>query len=243
MNHELLIDNVTVSYNRIPAVHHVSVVMRCGTCVGLVGPNGAGKSTFIKAVAGLLPLETGSIRVTGHGDADGRHAIAYVPQREAVDWDFPITVRALIEMGRYPHVGFWRAFRDDDHAVTREAMAVMELDALADRQIKALSGGQQQRAFLARAWAQKADIYLLDEPFTGLDNTSKTAFARALHKLRDLGKLIIVSHHALSEVPDLFDRVLLMNGELVAYGETASTFTEENLRQTFETRVFTGTHS
>ncbi len=240
MNHELVIKDLTVSYNRIPAVHHLNVTMACGSAVGLLGPNGAGKTTLLKAIAGLLPRETGTIRLIGHDDA--RYPVAYVPQREAVDWDFPITVRALAEMGRYSELGLWRRFGAKDHAIVEEALRVTELEALADRQIKALSGGQQQRAFLARAWAQQADIYLLDEPFTGLDKNAQEAFAGALNKLRAAGKLIIASHHDLNSVPRLFDRVLLINGELVACGGTAEVFTEENIRKTFATKIFSGHH-
>jgi len=240
VNHELVIKDLTVSYNRIPAVHHLNVTMACGSAVGLLGPNGAGKTTLLKAIAGLLPRETGTIRLIGHDDA--RYPVAYVPQREAVDWDFPITVRALAEMGRYSELGLWKRFGPKDAALVDEALHVTELEALADRQIKALSGGQQQRAFLARAWAQQADIYLLDEPFTGLDKNAQESFAGALNKLRAAGKLIIASHHDLNSVPRLFDRVLLINGELVAAGETAATFTEENIRKTFATKIFSGHH-
>ncbi len=243
MSHHLILRDLTVSFNRIPAVHHFNVELACGSCVGLLGPNGAGKTTLIKAIAGLLPRETGTIEFQGHAvsgsNVQGK-ALAYVPQREAVDWDFPITVRGLVEMGRYPELGWWRRFQKSDHAIVTEALRVMDLEPFADRQISALSGGQQQRAFLARAWAQRSDIYLLDEPYTGLDKNAARAFSTALHELRAHGKLIIVSHHNLSDVPDLFDHVLLMNGELVAFGPTKTTFTESNIDQAFTTKVFTG---
>lgn len=244
MNHQLVIKDLTVSYNRIPAVHHLDVTLDGGSCVGLLGPNGAGKTTLLKAIAGLLPRETGNIEVRRREDkgSTGR-AIAYVPQREAVDWDFPITVRALAEMGRYPALGWWKQFSPADHTLVEEALRVTELEALADRQIKALSGGQQQRAFLARAWAQQADIYLLDEPFTGLDKNARDAFSVALRRLRDAGKLIIASHHDLTSVPDLFDHVLLINGELVAAGPTSDVFTEATIARTFTTKIFTRAHT
>ncbi len=243
MSHHLLLDDVTVSFNRIPAVHHFTVELACGSCVGLIGPNGAGKTTLIKAIAGLLPLETGRIEFRGHEVTTGNNpgkAIAYVPQREAVDWDFPITVRGLVEMGRYPALGWWKSFAARDRAVVEEALRVLDLEPFADRQIKALSGGQQQRAFLARAWAQQADIYLLDEPYTGLDKNARIAFTEALHHLRSLGKLIIVSHHDMNDVPAIFDHVLLINGELVACGPTETTFTPEIIESAFTTRVFAG---
>jgi ABC-type Mn2+/Zn2+ transport system ATPase subunit len=239
MNHDLIIEDLTVSYHRIPAVHHLSVRLKSGSCTGLLGPNGAGKTTLLKALAGLLPIETGSIRFKGHEVTDGR-LITYMPQREAVDWDFPITVRGLAEMGRYSVLGAWKPFGARDAAVVEEAIRIAELEALADRQIKALSGGQQQRAFLARAWAQEAGIYLLDEPFSGLDKNASAALAKAIHRLRDSQKLVIVSHHNLADAGALFDHVLILNGELVAFGETKQTLIGTNIDHAFSTRIFSG---
>lgn len=239
MSHRLLIEDLTVSYNRIPAIHHVNAELPCGSCVGLLGPNGAGKTTLLKAIAGLLPIETGRITLDKHAQG---HAVAYVPQRERVDWDFPITVRGLVEMGRFQSVGAWGAFRAKDAEAVEESLNLCDLAALADRQISALSGGQQQRAFLARAWAQKADVYLLDEPFTGLDRNSTAAFAKALDHLRRADKLVIASHHDLKSVAALFDTVLLLNGELVASGPVTDTFTPANIERTYGTGVFSGHH-
>ena len=230
------IRNLTVSYHRIPAVHHLSAHLEAGSCVGIIGPNGAGKTTLLKAIAGLLPVETGTVDT-------GRQPIAYVPQREAVDWDFPITVRALAEMGRYGALGPWRRFTDADHHVVDDALKVTELESLAGRQIKALSGGQQQRAFLARALAQEAGVYLLDEPFNGLDANARHTFAGALARLCERGKLVLASHHDLASVPELFDKVLILNGELVACGPTAEAFNDASLRAAFSTPVFAGTGS
>ncbi|MEI8293483.1 MAG: metal ABC transporter ATP-binding protein [bacterium] len=241
MSHKLHLEDVTVSYNRIPAVHHLDATLCCGSCVALLGPNGAGKTTLLKAIAGLLPLETGRIAFRGHQlEGTSGREIAYVPQREAVDWDFPITVRGLVEMGRYPALGKWRRFGAEDEAAVDEALHICDLEDLADRQISALSGGQQQRAFLARAWAQKADIYLLDEPFTGLDRNAVDAFAQALRRLREAGKLVMASHHDLKNVEELFDHILLLNGELVACGPTAEAFTKENLDRAYAVHVFSG---
>ena len=241
MSHKLHLEDVTVSYNRIPAVHHLSATLSCGSCVALLGPNGAGKTTLLKAIAGLLPLETGRIEFRGHQlEGTSGREIAYVPQREAVDWDFPITVRGLVEMGRYPALGTWRRFGASDHAAVEEALHICDLEDIADRQISALSGGQQQRAFLARAWAQKADIYLLDEPFTGLDRNAVEAFAQAMRRLREAGKLIMASHHDLKSVEALFDQILLLNGELVACGPTAEAFTKDNLDRAYAVHVFSG---
>lgn len=243
MSHHLVIKDLTVSFNRIPAIHHINLTLGCSSCVGLLGPNGAGKSTLLKAIAGLLPLETGQIEFRDHEEEDndppGR-SIAYVPQRESVDWDFPVTVRGLVEMGRYPALGVWKTFRAEDHKIVNEALEIMELREYADRQISALSGGQQQRVFLARAWAQQAAIYLLDEPCTGLDRNARRAFIATLHTLRKAGKLIISSHHELGDVADIFDQVILINGELVACGETSTTFTPENTERTFDMKAFSG---
>jgi ABC-type Mn2+/Zn2+ transport system ATPase subunit len=241
MSHHLHLEDVTVSYNRIPAVHHLNATLTCGSCIALLGPNGAGKTTLLKAIAGLLPLETGRIEFCGHQlEGTSGSEIAYVPQREVVDWDFPITVRGLVEMGRYPALGKWRRFGPGDHAAVDEALHICDLEDLSDRQISALSGGQQQRAFLARAWAQKADIYLLDEPFTGLDRNAVEAFAQAMRRLREAGKLIMASHHDLKSVEALFDHILLLNGELVACGPTAEAFTKVNLDRTYAVHVFSG---
>lgn len=239
MSHTLTLSDLTVSYNRIPAVHHLSVALHCGTCVALIGPNGAGKTTLLKAIAGLLPIETGKVELGSHGSTASDRAIAYVPQREHVDWDFPVTVRGLVEMGRFGAVGmFGRFMKTDDEAVD-EALRICDLTELASRQISELSGGQQQRAFLARAWAQQAHVYLLDEPFTGLDQNAQRAFGAALRKLREAGKLVIASHHDLASVESLFDEVLIINGELVACGPLAAAFTPENIEKAYGTHVFT----
>ena len=241
MSRKLVLENVTVSYNRIPAVHHLTAKVESSSCVALLGPNGAGKTTLLKAVAGLLPLETGEISFDGElFGGDGKRSVAYVPQREAVDWDFPVTVRGLVEMGRFSVLGNWRRFGAADDAAIVEALRVCDLEDLADRQISALSGGQQQRAFLARAWAQQADIYLLDEPFTGLDRNATNAFAQAMGRLREAGKLVIASHHDLKSVESLFDHILLLNGELVASGSTGEAFTKENLDRAYAVHVFSG---
>lgn len=239
----LELDNVTVSYGRIPAVHHLSVVLPCGSCVALLGPNGAGKTTLLKAIAGLMRIESGGIRFRGRAlrnEAPGTHSIAYLPQREQVDWDFPITLRGMVEMGRYPKLGPFRGFGKEDARLVDEALRLMDLESLAHRQIRALSGGQQQRAFLARAWAQQADIYLLDEPFTGLDRNASAALTHLLHTLRGHDKLVLASHHHLGGVPEIFDRVLILNGELIAAGPTAEAFSEEIIDKAFSVDVFTG---
>jgi len=237
----LCIEDLTVSYHRIPAIHHLTLRLEAAQCVGLFGPNGAGKSTLLKAIAGLVPLETGRILIDGSDHVNGaKRAIAYLPQRDAVDWDFPLTVEGLVEMGRYPHVGPLRSFSLKDREVVREALDLFELGPIAKRQIKALSGGQQQRAFLARSWAQEARIYLLDEPFAGLDRTGFSALAGALHEMKRCGKLLLVSHHALGDARALFDTAALLNGELISCGPTGTTLSEQNLECAYGTAVYSG---
>jgi ABC-type Mn2+/Zn2+ transport system ATPase subunit len=238
--HRLQIKDLTVSYKRVPAVHHVNLELRCGSCVGLLGPNGAGKTSLFKALVGLVPLETGSMSFHGHNRRLAVSEIAYLPQRTTVDWDFPITVRGMVEMGRYQSLGWRKRFREEDGRVVDQALETMELEDLADRQISALSGGQQQRAFLARALAQEAHVFLLDEPFSGLDKPAQDLLAGAIRRLANAGNLLVVSHHDLRTVRDLFDQVIFLNGELVAFGDTGLVFTAENIQKTFQTHIFSG---
>jgi len=240
MHHHLHIQDLTVSYNRVPALHHINLDIACGHCVALLGPNGAGKTTFFKTVVGLLKPESGS--VTFHGHEAGRKigAVAYLPQRENVDWDFPVTVRGLVEMGCYLRLGWWRKYSDAERRKVDAALAAMHLEDLADRQISALSGGQQQRAFLARSLAQDAHVFLLDEPFAGLDKKSQESLGETLRQIAQNGNLIIASHHDLKNVPEVFNQVIFLNGELVAYGDTATVFTKANIARTFSTPAFSG---
>jgi manganese/iron transport system ATP-binding protein/manganese/zinc/iron transport system ATP- binding protein len=166
--------------------------------------------------------------------------IAYLPQRTTVDWDFPITVRGMVEMGRYQVLGWRKRFREEDGRAVDKALEAMELEDLGDRQISALSGGQQQRAFLARALAQEAHVFLLDEPFSGLDKPAQDLLAGAIRHLAKAGNLLVVSHHDLRTVRDLFDQVIFLNGELVAFGDTGLVFTAENIQKTFQTHIFSG---
>ncbi len=232
-HHELRVEDLSVHYRQIEALQGVSMSTSCGACVALIGPNGAGKSTLLKAIAGLLPLAGGRIFWRGSKVAKWSREIAYLPQRENVDWNFPITVRRVVTMGRYPQAGWWRPFsKSDDEAITR-AISVMGLDDLADRQISELSGGQQQRVFLARALAQEAHVLLLDEPFTGLDRNSKSSLAETLRTLTKEGRLVIASHHDMDTVRDIYDEVLLLRRRAVAFGTVDEVFTEALLEETF----------
>jgi ABC-type Mn2+/Zn2+ transport system ATPase subunit len=237
MKHQLVIRDVTVAYQRVPAIHHLDLVLSCGHRVALLGPNGAGKTSLFKALVRLIPLATGSVNFGGHGTTPAAAEIAYLPQRSTVDWDFPITVRGLVEMGRYLQTSWWRPFAGRDVAAVETALVTIDLLDLAARQISALSGGQQQRAFIARALAQNAHVFLLDEPFTGLDRPAQGLLSATIRRLADAGNLVIAAHHDLKTVPELFDQVIFLNRELIAFGKTAEVFTEENIARTFDAQV------
>ncbi len=232
-HHELVIKNVTVCYRRVLALDDVSLATSCGNRVALIGPNGAGKSTLLKAIAGLVPRDKGSISWRGTAVKKWSREFAYLPQREEVDWSFPITVRGLVEMGRYPQTGWWRKFSPEDSAAVDRALESLALLDLQHRQIRELSGGQQQRAFLARALAQEAHVLLLDEPFTGLDRNAAHLLGDLLAKLAHEGRLVIASHHDLNTVPRLFDEALVLATHALAFGPVAEVLTPELIERTF----------
>lgn len=234
-HHRLEVANLSVRYREVSALEDVSFATECGKCVALVGPNGAGKSSLLKALAGIHRPCGGRILWRGRPLTKSSHELAYLPQREDVDWSFPITVRGLVEMGRYPNLGWWRKFSTHDREIVERALAAMELNSVAGRQISALSGGQQQRAFIARALAQEAHVLLLDEPFTGLDQPSQENLRRLFRELAREGRLLIASHHELETVRDIFDEVLLLRRRSVAFGPVAGTFTPEALDRTYRT--------
>ncbi len=232
-HHELRVEDLSVSYRDVLALDGVSLATSCGSCVALVGPNGAGKSTLLKTIAGLLKPDAGQIFWRGTRVSRWSREIAYLPQRENVDWQVPITVRGVVAMGRYPQAGWWRPFSKTDDEVIAKALESMDLGDLQHRQISELSGGQQQRVFLARAIAQEAHALLLDEPFSGLDRPSRAALAAVLRTLALEGRLVVASHHDLETVRDIFDEVLLLNRRSIAFGPVDDVFTEENLEATF----------
>lgn len=232
-HHELVIENLSVSYRRVLALENVSLSTSCGNRVALIGPNGAGKSTLLKAIAGLVPREGGSIRWRGTVVKNWSREFAYLPQREEVDWSFPITVRGLVEMGRYPQTGWWRKFSQADTLAVDRALESLALLDLQGRQIRELSGGQQQRAFLARALSQEAHVLLLDEPFTGLDRNASKLLGELLAKLAKEGRLVIASHHDLNTVPILFDEALVLSTRALAFGPVAEILTRELIERTF----------
>jgi ABC-type Mn2+/Zn2+ transport system ATPase subunit len=232
-HHELVVRDLAVRYRRVVALENLNLATSCGNRVALIGPNGAGKSTLIKAIAGLVPRSSGSILWRGSSIRRWSREFAYLPQREEVDWSFPITVRGLVEMGRYPQTGMWGRFSDQDHEAVENALATLDLLDLAHRQIRELSGGQQQRAFLARSIAQEAHVLLLDEPFTGLDRRASQHLGETLGKLAREGRLIIASHHDLNTAPQLFDEALLLSTRPIAFGPAAEVLTPANLDLTF----------
>lgn len=238
-HHELVIDQLTVSYRRVLALEKVSLATSCGNRVALIGPNGAGKSTLLKAIAGLVPRESGAIRWRGTAVKKWSREFAYLPQREEVDWSFPITVRGLVEMGRYPQTGWWRKFSAEDTAAVDRALESLALMDLQHRQIRELSGGQQQRTFLARALAQEAHVLLLDEPFTGLDRNASQLLGDLLNKLAHEGRLVIASHHDLNTVPLLFDEALVLATKPLAFGPVEKILTPELIERTFHQPVLT----
>lgn len=231
-HHELVIDGVSVVYRDILALDRVQMATSCGNRVALIGPNGAGKSTLLKAIAGLVPKSAGEIRWRGTSVKKWSREFAYLPQREEIDWSFPITVRGLVEMGRYPQTGWWRKFSNEDEAAVDAAVESLNLGDLQNRQIRELSGGQQQRAFLARALAQEAHVLLLDEPFTGLDRNAALLLGELLAKLSGEGRLVIASHHDLATAPALFDQVLVLNTRQIVFG-SVHLLTPELISETF----------
>jgi len=232
-HHELVIDSLQVRYRNTLALDGVSFATSCGNRVALVGPNGAGKSTLLKAIAGLVPRTGGNILWRGSAVKRWSREFAYLPQREEVDWSFPITVRGLVEMGRYPQTGMWGRFGEKDVAAVDSALASLDLLDLQQRQIRELSGGQQQRAFLARALAQEAHVLLLDEPFTGLDRNASRQLGDLLARLSQEGRLVVASHHDLATVPRLFDEALLLKTAPIAFGTATEVLSEKNLDLAF----------
>lgn len=227
---------LTVSYGSRPVLRSVSFEVPDGKLVGVVGPNGAGKSTLLKAMLGLIEIDAGTIRVHGESAATHRERIAYVPQTEAVDWDFPVTVADVVLMGRYGRLGWFGRPSAADRALAADALDKVSMAEFRDRPIRRLSGGQQQRVFLARALCQEADILLLDEPFAGVDAATEQAIFRLIETLTARGKTLLVVNHDLS-VLDRFDLVMLINQQVVAFGPTPGVLSAENLRRTYGGRL------
>lgn len=231
------IHDVNVAYHRKPVLWDIDFTIHEPKLVGVLGPNGAGKSTLIKAILGLVPLASGHIEIFGQPVAQQRRRIGYVPQRETVDWDFPVSVLDVVLMGTYGKLGWFRRPGRRQREWARECLRRVGLADLEKQQIGQLSGGQQQRTFLARALAQQADIYFMDEPLAGVDATTEKTIFSLLQELREQGKTVVVVHHDLRTVPEYFDHVILLNVRLIASGPTEQVFTDENLQNTYGGRL------
>lgn len=229
--------DVTVAYGRRPVLWNVDLTVPGACLFGIIGPNGAGKSTLLKAALGLVPLAGGEVRILGAPLEQVRSRVGYVPQRESVDWDFPVTVTDVVLMGTYARLGWLRRPGPRERSLAAECLDRVGLTDVADRQIGRLSGGQQQRVFLARALAQQADVYFLDEPMAGVDARSQERIFRVLSDLRAEGRLVVIVHHDLRSVAEWFDAVALIDMRLVATGPVAAVLTPENLRRTYAGRL------
>ncbi len=229
----LEINQLMVNYDKTPVLWDISLSVPSGVLVGIVGPNGAGKSTLIKAALGLVKPISGKVEFFNKPLKQVRQRVAYVPQRESVDWDFPVTVRDLVIMGRYGHLGLFRRPKEADWAAADHYLRLVGMLEYANRQISQLSGGQQQRIFLARALLQEADIYFMDEPFTGVDLATETVIVQLLKQLRAKNKTVFVVHHDLNTVESYFNWVILLNMRLIACGPMKEFFTSYYLNATY----------
>ena len=233
----LSVHAMTVAYRQKPVLWDIDYDAPSAALIAIVGPNGAGKTTFIRACMGLLPRASGSVEFWGSSYDQKRSMVGYVPQRETVDWDFPISALEVVTMGRYGKIGWCRPVTRSHREVARNCLDLVGMADYAERQINQLSGGQQQRVFLARALAQDAELYFMDEPFAGVDAATERAIVELLRSLRDSGKTVISVHHDLVTVPEYYDHVLMLNTRVIAAGPTVETFTQENLKKTYGGRL------
>lgn len=229
--------NLTVSYGPKPALLDVTLSIDRGLLVGVIGPNGAGKSTFIKAILGFVRRDVGEVTIMGVPAEKAKGLVAYVPQRGAVDWDFPITVMEVVLMGRYGHIPWYKDPSEEDIAIARRALSMVRLTEFADRQIGQLSGGQQQRVFMARALAQGSSILLLDEPFAGVDAATERAILDVLKRAKKSGLTLVVVHHDLTTAAEYFDRIVLIKQRLFAYGPPEAVLREDLMSEVYEGKL------
>lgn len=233
----LHVEDLTVAYEGKPVLWDIDINIPPGVMAAIIGPNGAGKSTLLKTVLGIMRPTAGHVRIHGAPPRQRLRRIAYVPQRSAVDWDFPTSVLDVVMMGRYGHLGWLRWPGRNERERALAALEKVELTELAGRQINQLSGGQQQRVFLARALVQEADVYFLDEPLAGVDATTERTIVHLLQQLRDAGKTLIVVHHDLQTVRDYFDWLVILNVRVAAQGRIGSVYTAENLRRAYGGKI------
>ncbi|MEE9371483.1 MAG: metal ABC transporter ATP-binding protein [Saprospiraceae bacterium] len=231
------VKGVNISYERKRVLSNIYLDIEQGYIYGVIGPNGAGKSTLFKTILGLIEPNSGSVTVLDNDITKARKRVAYVPQKDGVDWDFPATVYDIVQMGRYPHKKVLQKLNGNDHAITQEALEKVGMTEYSKRQIGALSGGQQQRVFIARALCQQADIFLLDEPFVGVDITTEHKTIDILKELTQQNKTVMIVHHDLATADNYFDKVILLNQRLIAYGDTSKVFTKENIAKTYASQL------
>ena len=236
MKPAITIKNLTVAYQRNPILHNLNFVAETGTLVAIVGPNGSGKTTLLQSIMGLLP-STGNISIFDQPSKLQRHKVAYIPQRSSVDWTFPSSVLDIVMMGRYGQLKFGQRLTSHDKKLALQALCQVQMIELADKPIGQLSGGQQQRVFLARALTQQADIYIMDEPFIGVDMTTEKILLDIFTKLKQENKTVIVVHHDLITVKKYFDFIFFMNRKAIASGPVTTTMTPENITKTFHTPI------
>lgn len=230
------VNGVTVAYGKKLVLANIFIDIFPGRIYGVIGPNGAGKSTLFNAILGLTEMSSGTIKFFGKSLDQFRKQVVYLPQKSAVDWNFPATVLDIVLMGRYPHKSLLSRINKSDKKMANEALTTLGIENLAERQIGELSGGQQQRVFLARALCQEALIFFLDEPFVGVDATTEEKILLTLKELSKQGKTILVIHHDLSTVKTYFDEIILLNQRLIAFGETSAVFNEKNIGETYSSQ-------
>jgi manganese/zinc/iron transport system ATP- binding protein len=231
------VHNLSVSYHRKPVLWDIDFILPEGKLVGIVGPNGSGKTTLLKSIMGLLEPDGGYVEVFGDELDKQRSRVSYVPQRESVDWDFPADVLDVVKMGRYKKGKLLKRLSKEDKRISLESLEKVGLLEYADRQIGQLSGGQQQRVFIARSLAQKADLYLMDEPFVGVDASTEEAILQLLVEMKNEGKTVVIVHHDLQTAHEYFDWIVLLNTRLVACGPKEEVFTSKNLQEAYGGRL------
>lgn len=234
MNEAIQVKHLSVSYNGNQALQDISFSFEAGKLIGIVGPNGAGKSSLMKAILELIPKDSGKISMNNQSIKEVRTSIAYVPQRNNIDWDFPILVKDTVLLGTYPNLGLFKRPGKKQKALADECLEKVGMLDFRNRQISELSGGQQQRVFLARALAQQADFFFLDEPFVGIDAGSEEVIMKILRDLKAKGKTIFVVHHDLSKIESYFDDVIMVNKQLYGAGPVEQVFHSDAVKQCFQ---------
>jgi manganese/zinc/iron transport system ATP- binding protein len=233
----LEVHNLTVSYHRKPVLWDIDFTIPKGKLVGIVGPNGSGKTTLLKTIMGLMESDSGYTEIFGKSLKDVRSKVSYVPQRESVDWDFPADVMDVVSMGRYSKSKILKRLTSKDKEIAKEALEKVQMLPYAKRQIGQLSGGQQQRVFIARSLAQKAELYVMDEPFVGVDAATEEAILKLLSEMKNEGKTVVIVHHDLQTAYEYFDWIILLNTRLVASGPKDEVFTREKLQEAYGGRL------